>query len=79
MTWLISCLYPLQTYAIHHRGSNEVEVCTYVCDVLSDGAAYLAGMRPGNLIMPLKVSDVYKVTPISYIKGGRRSSIAVRA
>ncbi len=38
-----------QTYAIHHRGSNEVEVCTYVCEVYYDGPAYIAGMRPGTL------------------------------
>ncbi|XP_033629421.1 general receptor for phosphoinositides 1-associated scaffold protein-like [Asterias rubens] len=50
--------FELQTYAIHHRGSNEVEVCTYVCDVLSDGAAYLAGMRPGDIILSVNGINV---------------------
>ena len=42
------CLLFIQTYAIHHRGDNAVEVCTYVCEVYYDGPAYVAGMRPGK-------------------------------
>ncbi|XP_011664248.1 general receptor for phosphoinositides 1-associated scaffold protein isoform X1 [Strongylocentrotus purpuratus] len=43
--------FELQTYAIHHKGRNEVELCTYVCDVHPDGPAYLSGMRAGDIIL----------------------------
>ncbi|XP_022104738.1 general receptor for phosphoinositides 1-associated scaffold protein-like [Acanthaster planci] len=68
--------FDLQTYAIHHRGSDEVEVCTYVCDVFKDGAAHLAGMRKGDIILSVnginvegakhhQIVELIKLTPSS--------------
>ena len=37
-----------QSYGIHHRKRDEIELMTYVDHVESGGAAYQAGMRPGR-------------------------------
>ena len=37
-----------QSYGIHHRKRDEIELMTYVDHVEPGGAAYQAGMRPGR-------------------------------
>ena len=38
----------LQSYGIHHRKKDEMELMTYVDHVEQSGAACQAGMRPGK-------------------------------
>ncbi|XP_078701683.1 protein TAMALIN-like [Branchiostoma floridae x Branchiostoma belcheri] len=48
--------FELQTYGIHHRGRQELELCTYVSRVYDDSPAFYCGLTPGDVI--LSVNDV---------------------
>lgn len=39
---------PLQTYGLHHREEQRVEMVTFVCRVHEASPAQLAGLTPGE-------------------------------
>eukprot|EP00058_Branchiostoma_floridae_P002798 XP_002588286.1 hypothetical protein BRAFLDRAFT_86734 [Branchiostoma floridae] len=50
--------FELQTYGIHHRGSPELELCTYVSRVYDDSPAFYCGLTPGDVILSVNGSVV---------------------
>lgn len=70
--------FELQTYAIHHKGRRELELCTYVCTIHKDGPAHLAGMLPGDIILSVNGISVEKASHETIVHLIKRSNDALR-
>ena len=42
-------MFNFQSYGIHHKEEDEIELLTYIDYVAHNSPAYLSGMRPGKL------------------------------
>lgn len=54
--------FTLQTYGIKHKKTKEIEIMTYVDYVEFGGAAWMAGMRRGDVILSVNGEKVVEVT-----------------
>lgn len=70
--------FELQTYAIHHKGKRELELCTYVCTIHTEGPAQLAGMLPGDIILSVNGISVEKASHETIVHLIKRSTDALR-
>uniref|UniRef100_A0A4W3IPZ2 Trafficking regulator and scaffold protein tamalin n=2 Tax=Callorhinchus milii TaxID=7868 RepID=A0A4W3IPZ2_CALMI len=42
--------FEIQTYGLHHRNENEMEMCTFVCRVRDNSSAELGGLKRGDTL-----------------------------
>ncbi|KAK3749835.1 hypothetical protein QZH41_015505, partial [Actinostola sp. cb2023] len=69
--------FTLQTYGIVQQ-NGEVEYMTFVLTVEEDGPAYMAGMRPGDIIITIENRDVEEADHKTLVELLQKSSSTVR-
>uniref|UniRef100_UPI00398EF031 general receptor for phosphoinositides 1-associated scaffold protein n=1 Tax=Pristiophorus japonicus TaxID=55135 RepID=UPI00398EF031 len=50
--------FEIQTYGLHHRDENALEMCTFVCRVRENSPAQLGGLRQGDTITSINATAV---------------------
>ncbi|XP_078057184.1 general receptor for phosphoinositides 1-associated scaffold protein [Mustelus asterias] len=50
--------FEIQTYGLHHRDENSMEMCTFVCRVRENTPAELGGLRQGDTITSINGTPV---------------------
>ncbi|XP_032871534.1 protein TAMALIN [Amblyraja radiata] len=50
--------FEIQTYGLHHRDENTLEMCTFVCKVRELSPAQLGGLRQGDTIISINSTSV---------------------
>ncbi|XP_038642626.1 general receptor for phosphoinositides 1-associated scaffold protein [Scyliorhinus canicula] len=50
--------FEIQTYGLHHRDENAMEMCTFVCRVRENTPAELGGLRQGDTITSINGTQV---------------------
>ncbi|XP_069775282.1 general receptor for phosphoinositides 1-associated scaffold protein [Narcine bancroftii] len=50
--------FEIQTYGLHHRDENGLEMCTFVCRVRENSPAQLGGLRQGDTITNINRTPV---------------------
>ncbi|XP_062893158.1 general receptor for phosphoinositides 1-associated scaffold protein isoform X1 [Mobula hypostoma] len=50
--------FEIQTYGLHHRDENTLEMCTFVCRVRENSPAQIGGLRQGDTITSINRTSV---------------------
>ncbi|XP_060598196.1 SH3 and multiple ankyrin repeat domains protein 2-like [Ruditapes philippinarum] len=70
--------FTLQTYGIKHKKTNDIEIMTYVDYVEFDGAAWIAGMRRGDVILSVNGEKVGEITHQQLVNKIRQAGDTLR-